>query len=357
MVFDYLLILESYFLLTNFCPLFHFCLHLVLLFMNRFIKHSFFLLLSFMLFLFAESEEPKKPIRVITQGQVIVPTEKMRRIWGELISVDLETRTGSFRAESEDKVYPFAAMPYAEMLHHATKGDLSDFIIGERAIFRMHLNEAGKWYWLTYIQDEMNMLNGHKEYYFVETIDESSGRIGFTWARGDKSFIREKGLSLETNSETQYWKDGKPAKFSDIKLGDRLRAKTHGRGKGRSRICWHVFLDEMSLLKFRTRQIAVQDERLAKDGAIGYLDLIKGLEMNFTMFGSGIGLVEQLKSGMKVLVAPAGNNLKQTGESVSGTVVAVGRAGHTHTRPLTLKLDASGKGFFEKGVVRIWLAK
>ena len=121
-----------------------------------------------------------KPELKITPGKVIVPFQKMRRIWGELVSVELKTRTGTFRAEGEDKLYRFSAMPCAEMLHHGTSGGLSQFKIGERAIFRMHVNEAGEWFWLTYIQDEMNMLRSHKEYYIVESLDADNGRIGFT---------------------------------------------------------------------------------------------------------------------------------------------------------------------------------
>ena len=47
----------------------------------------------------------------------------------------------------------FTVLPYAALLHHAAFGDLQDFRIGERAIFRLHENEAGEWVWLTYIQD------------------------------------------------------------------------------------------------------------------------------------------------------------------------------------------------------------
>ena len=174
----------------------------------------------------------------ITPGKAIVPTAagKMRRVWGELVKLDLKTRTGSFRNEGNDEIETFTVLPYAELLHHATFGDLQDYRVGERAIFRLHQNDDGKWVWLTYIQDEMNFLNGHKEYYYVDKIDADTGRIEFTQANADKSFVREKGLFLDTDKNTRYWKDGKPAKFSDIQVGDKLRTKTHGVGKGKVRM-------------------------------------------------------------------------------------------------------------------------
>src|SRR6478609_306715 len=121
-------------------------------------------LLAFSAIGIAADAPPANPALKITPGKVIIPFDKMQRPWGELISLDLATRTGKFRRESNDEVVSFTVMPYAELLHHATLGDLQDFRPGERAIFRLHENEAGEWVWLTYIQDEMNMMNGHKEF-------------------------------------------------------------------------------------------------------------------------------------------------------------------------------------------------
>src|SRR5271166_4308271 len=72
-----------------------------------------------------------RPAAKITPGKVIVPTGRMRRLWGELVSLDLKTRTGTFRNESNDEVLPFTVLPYAELLHHATFGDLQDFRVGQ----------------------------------------------------------------------------------------------------------------------------------------------------------------------------------------------------------------------------------
>src|SRR5262249_48910787 len=148
------------------------------------------LLLPIALLSLAADAPPAKPELKITPGKAIVPTNKMRRIWGELVSLDLNTRTGTFRNEGNDEVMPFTVLPYAELLHHASFGDLPDYRIGERAIFRLHENAEGKWVWLTYIQDEMNFLNGHKEYYWVDRVEPATGRIEFTQASADKSFVR-----------------------------------------------------------------------------------------------------------------------------------------------------------------------
>ena len=302
---------------------------------------------------FTEDKPTEKAVRKITHGQVIVPFERMRRIWGELLTVDLETRKGTFRAEHNDEVFHFTAMPYAEMLHHATFGDLGDFRIGERAIFRMHENEAGEWVWLTYIQDEMNMLNGHGEYYFVESIDAGSRSFGFTWAKGDKTFVRETGLTLQTDKDTQFWKKGRLAKFEDIKVGDKLRAKTRGTGKGRGRIAWHVFLDDESLLKFQAEQMEAHAKKMATDGLPGYVDALTDETLELTLFQEAKVVAEGLKPGQKIHVAPAEVSRKANGKPISGQVISCERTGKIYKLKLTT--NDRPEGLQITGLARVWV--
>ena len=296
---------------------------------------------------------PPKPVLKITPGQVIVPIDKMRRPWGELISLDLATRTGKFRKDGTDEVLSFTVLPYAELLHHATFGDLQDFKVGERVIFRLHENEKGEWVWLTYIQDEMNMMNGHKEYFYVDSINAEKGQLICTQANFDKSFVREKDILIETDADTRYWKAGQPAKFSDIVVGDKLRTKTHGIGKGKVRMCWEVFLDDESLLKFQTEQKAVHAKRMAEEGAPGYVDALADRELRLTLFQESGEVARQLKAGQKIRIAPAGVDRKPTLEPVTGTVKESKMAGNLGK--VTITLDADSTAFHAGDLARLWL--
>lgn len=298
------------------------------------------------------ADAPAKPVLKIIPGQVIVPTEAMRRIWGELVSVDFTTRTGTFRKEGTDELMSFTVLPYAELLHHATFGDLQDFRIGERAIFRMHEHESGAWTWLTYIQDEMNMMNGHKEYFYVDSIAADKGQLTCAQANFDQSFVREKGILIETDKDTRYWKNGQPAKFADIKVGDKLRTKTHGVGKGKVRMGWEVFLDDESLLKFQAEQKVVHSQRLKEDGAPGYVDKLSDKELQITLFQEGGEVSRALKSGQKIRVAPAGVDRKPTSAPVTGTITEAKMAGNLGK--VTITLDASSSAFPVGGVARLW---
>jgi hypothetical protein len=303
----------------------------------------------------ADPAPPAKPVLKINPGQVIVPTDAMRRIWGELISIDLATRTGKFRKEGTDEVMSFTVLPYAELLHHAAFGDLQDFRIGVRAIFRMHEAANGEWTWLTYIQDQMNMMNGHKEYFYVDAVDAAAGTLTCTQANFDKSFVREKGIVISTDAETKYWKDAEPAKFADIRVGDKIRTETHGVGKGKVQMCWNVFLDDKSLLKFQDAQKALESKRIAEEGAPGYVDRNEGTALDLTLFQESGEISHALKAGQKIRVVAAGVDRKPIGTPSAGSVAAAKMAGNLGK--ITITLEAASAGFQPGGVARLWIVK
>lgn len=316
-------------------------------------KYALILCLAALLQLTSGSSavEPVKAPLKIVPGQIIIPTDAMRRIWGELIHIDLATRTGTFRKEGTDEVLKFTVMPYAELLHHATLGDLQDFRQGERAIFRLHENDQGEWILLTYIQDEMNMMNNHKEYFYVDAIDAAAGKLTCMWANFDKSFVREKAVTIETDQETRFWKGGLPAKFSDIHLGDKVRTKTHGLGAGKTRMAWEVFLDDESLLKFQAEQKAVHAQRMQTEGLPGFVDA-SGDDgaLSLSLFPEGRDFFAKLKVGAVVHVAPAGVDRKPTSAPMEGTISAV--AGHQ----VTLRIPAAAHASFQPtGLARLWV--
>lgn len=299
------------------------------------------------------AEPPVAPPLKIEPGRVVIPFNRMQRPWGELISLDREQRTGKFRRESNDEVVEFTVMPYAELLHHAANGDLQDFRVGERAIFRLHENDAGEWVYLTYIQDEMNMLLNHKEFYHVDEVDVEKKQVTCTQGNADKSYVREKGIVIGTDEETRFWKQGAPAKFADIQAGAMLRTKSHGVGKGKTRIAWEVFLDEESLLKFQAEQRAVHAERIAAEGAPGYVDAVEGDVLKLTLFHEAESQTKLLKVGKAVRVAPAGVDRKPTAEPVAATVQTVVASGRLHL--VTLKLVAPGDKFMPEELTRLWV--
>ena len=167
--------------------------------------------------------------------------------------------------------------------------------------------------------------------------------------------FRSTNVVIETDGETRFWKSGESAKFSDIKIGDKLRTKTHGAGAGKRRIAWEVFLDDASLLKFQSEQKAVHAKRIAAEGAPGYVDENSGKEIKLTLFNDGADIAKQLKPGKPVRVAPAGVDRKPETAPLTATVTAANTKGRE--TKISLMLSMPEAKFQPAGLARVWLAE
>jgi hypothetical protein len=264
--------------------------------------------------------------------------------------LDLKNRTGKFRNESTDEVWDFVVEPYAELLHHGADGDLQDFTIGERAIFRCHPGGEGRPWRLTYIQDEMNFLNGHKEFFFIDKIDAGKNdtaqgagklaRLTCHQANADQSFVRTQELTIDVDENTRYFRDGKPATFADLKVGLPIQTKTRGTGSGKDRIAWYVFLDVASLQKFSDEQKAVHAKRLRVEGLAGFCDRVDDGTIEVTLFRETGAFAKKLKAGMKVTLAAAGDDRKAAWDPVETWTVTAAKMQGVHGK-VTLHLGAS----------------
>jgi hypothetical protein len=198
----------------------------------------------------------------------------------------------------------------------------------------------------------MTFLNHHGEYFYVDRIDPAKGELECHDANPTSGFFREKGILIETDANTRYWKNGEPAKFADIQLGDKLRTSTHGVGKGKVHMCWEVFLDDQSLNKFQDEQKALEAKRLKEEGLPGYVDKVDGNQVNLTLFWEGIDENRKLKPGQKIRVAAAGVDRKPTTAPITGTVISSKSAGPLFKVALTL--DTPPTGLPPGAIARLW---
>ena len=120
-------------------------------------------------------------------------------------------------------------------------------------------------------------------------------------------------------------------------------------------MCWNVFLDDASLLKFQDAQKALHAKRIAEEGAPGYVDRVDGGELQLTLFQASGEISRALKAGQKIRVAPAGVDRKAIGTPAAGVVAAAKMAGNLGK--VTLTLNAVPAGFQPGGVARLWIVK
>ena len=294
---------------------------------------------------------------VVPPGQAIVPADS-RKPWGELVSLDLKNRTGKFRNESTDEVWDFVVEPYAELLHHGAEGDLQDFTVGERAIFRCHPGAQGQPWRLTYIQSEINFLNGHKEFFFVDKIEgtPTSGkraRLTCKQANADQSYVRTPELFIDVDENTKYFRNGEPAAFADLKVGDPIQTKTRGTGKGKDRIATYVFLDVASLQKFGEQQRPIHAQRMRDEGLAGFVDTVDDGTIHLTLFRETGTWAKKLKPGMKVKLAAAGPDRQALHPPVEFDVAAAKMLGVHGKVSLTVS-SAVPTGVKPTAVVRLF---
>lgn len=326
------------------------------MFMNRIAFFGFVICVAPCAFA-ADPPAPEPPPAVeFVPGQVIIPTQagQMRRRWGELISLDEKTRTGKFRDQDTEEVIDFVIMPYAELLHHAYLGDIQDFIVGERGIFRLHRDKNNVWRYLTYIQDEMNFMNGHKEFYHIDKIDRATGTLTCHQGSADGSFVREPVVIVTVDANTKYFRNGKPTTFDDVKVGDKLQTKSHGTGKGKERVVIYAFLDVESLQVFQAEQQEVHRKRMLDEGFPGYADTVEGNKVTVTLFLSARDYAKEIKKGMTGRLAPTGVDRKPTAEPIDVTVTEAGMKGSL--AKVTVECShPPQKGLEPTAVIRLWL--
>ena len=202
-------------------------------------------------------------------------------------------------------------MPYAELLHHGTFGDLQDFIVGERAIFRLHEDEKGQWRYLTYIQDEMNFLNNHHEWYWIDKIDRAAGTFTCHQADADQKFVREKEVVVNFDEKTKYWKAGQLISLDQIAPGDRMqikaaryreRAETFG---SRGTCSW--IRESLAKIPSRTKGRPSFPTDAETEGLPGYVDSVTDNEVQITLFRETGEFVPRLKPGMPARTSGGGS--------------------------------------------------
>jgi hypothetical protein len=135
-------------------------------------------------------------------------------------------------------------------------------------------------------------------------------------------------------------------------VGEPIRTETHGVGKGKVQMCWNVFLDDASLLKFQSAQKALQSKRLAEEGAPGYVDSNSTSGVELTLFWEASDIARGLVAGKKVRLAPAGVDRKPTGAPLSATVTAARMQGNLGK--VSVKLDGEARGLDAGALARLW---
>ena len=146
---------------------------------------------------------------------------------------------------------------------------------------------------------------------------------------------------------------GSTARFADVRVGDKLRTKTHGRGMGAARICWEIFLDDQSLLKFQAEQQAVHAARMAKDGMPGYVDLQQGRGLDLPSFARPVRSSANSKSASRPVLRQRASVARPAARASAGKLTEIKPVAGALTQ-VTLLLDSAAEAPGPQALARLW---
>ena len=181
---------------------------------------------------------------------VVPPPFAEHRAFGELVSVDPESRTGRFRADRTGTPVDFALIPEGSVrVRNATAG-LADLPLGNRCRFHLFRDEKGAFTRAGLVTDEFSYLAANAVTWRVERLDCTRG--GLFVARqippvkdsnDDVTQPPDIGAAvLRVNAETRVWKGEKRMKLDDLAVGDALLVELTGERPGQCSRCTDLWV-------------------------------------------------------------------------------------------------------------------
>jgi hypothetical protein len=115
----------------------------------------------------------------------------------------------------------------------------------------------------------------------------------------DKKPLDKNIAEFNISPECKKWKAGKLIDTLPMKKGDTFYLTWCMKEK--QKIVMQI-VDEASLEEIKTRQLALINSRLAKDGLEGYIDTVDGKKVLFTVYATYWSQANQLKPGQLVKI-------------------------------------------------------
>lgn len=280
-----------------------------------------------------------------------------RQFWGELVGVDLGTRTIVFRRESDDRVLAVRLLPYAEALRTFTPGvPLELFVPGERIVVGVADETEGRYG--TIVRDEVHINYQHNLWYRIETLD--AGALTARQIAANENVVHPDGhlmvmpaapdgvLRWTLDARTVYWRGGAQAPVSELAVGDHVQIRSRMTGRGRQLIAWEI-IDPPSMPLRDAEMRAAADRAVARDGVPvtlvsrqggeAKLEILNGFARHTAGWGDGTALTLRVPGRPPAAVSLAAAPQEKDGRrtvTVKGPVealAALSPAGTFHLAP------------------------
>ncbi len=260
--------------------------------MNRIFACAF--LAVFMLT--ASADEPAKLPKPQFNGPYF---GKMPRAWVEILKVDAERRVLSVRTKKGDEV-EVPIRGDTELRVRDSWGELTDYYPGESVMLFVYHDADGKWAYPRAVQDEIQMMSGHKWWWTVDAVDGTAGTLELSRKENGKEFKE----SFRVGSDTKVWKGEKPEGIATLKVGDVVLFQTRF-DKGEAKRFAVELLDAKGLESIKATQQTKHKDRLIAKGLpaiVNDIEMLTGA-LTVTVQWEASDMARGIKPGAKVDVA------------------------------------------------------
>jgi hypothetical protein len=221
---------------------------------------------------------------------------KMPRAWVEVLRTDPERRTMTVRTRKGDEV-EVPVRGDTELRVRDWWGDLTDYYPGQSVMLFVYHDADGKWAYPRAVQDEIQMMSGHKWWWTVDALDAAAGTLDLSRKEKDKEFKE----SFRVGPETKVWKGEKPEGITSLKAGDVVLFQTRF-DKGEARRFAVELLDAKGLEAVKAGQQAKHRERLAARGlpaVVNDVEMLSGA-LTVSVQWEAADVARGIKPGAKV---------------------------------------------------------
>ncbi len=227
------------------------------------------------------------------QPGVVPPPFSAHCVTGELVQVDKEKRAGQFRMDRTGELVDFTLTPegakverssqpkagaplkivpgVVSVMYHDTESSLADLPPGTRCRFHLYQDEHAAFTKASLIMDEFTWLSLNQITYRLDSIRLDQGELQgarqipppFDY-HGDKVAVPDLGRGiLPVDEATQVWKNGKPAKLSDLALNDTIIVNFSGEGATTPARCREIWVgpDSQALATETQKQKFAAEEK------------------------------------------------------------------------------------------------
>lgn len=221
------------------------------------------------------------------------------RGWYIWKSFDPVTMIATVTRDSSDEIIKTKVLPWATTYRNLAYGaSPSDLLPGERVNLFFNADENHSRGYLVHYQDELCQMKGHNHIWEISG-DASDGKTFKARVVADKKPLDNNILEFNISPDCKKWQAGKLVNNLSIKNKDTFYLTWCMKEKQRVVV---QIADEASLEEIKTKQLALINSRLAKEGLEGYIDSMDGKSVSFTVYATYWMQANQLKPGQLVQI-------------------------------------------------------